>query len=459
MKLKGGRWAFVVGGIAIIVLGAGWYLRRPKVHFATRAEVEAVIDPALLKPPVTDPGAEARFTKLKAELTKVKSERPSTDAAVALYQSQQDFEKNRPAIVAALALLREGPAQPKHDPFKTDFLLFSEMKNLVKIITSAALADAAEGHGDPALQKMAIASEVSTRYADQAFTLIDHLVSLAMLAIVDHSAANLARSEQLSAAQLERLLAILPSFDPDRRLAKQVLIGEFQNYTVPLLPRMGSDLVGRASLEDFGAFGFKEDGQMRAGQYDAIETAKLASRLAMALLKDADVPYPKHDKGIAAEFEKITQALPEDNFSDKPPSLQRAANEFAYNFRMNNLPNSLGKLMISGVGIQAMQATSKERALRQATRALVALEIFRKRTGRYPDSLATLVSKGILASQPYDEMADGPLRYSLAKGLVYSVGTDSIDGGGDISRDFYPLDKDWGFRLVNISLIKPRKTP
>jgi hypothetical protein len=89
--------------------------------------------------------------------------------------------------------------------------------------------------------------------------------------------------------------------------------------------------------------------------------------------------------------------------------------------------------------------------LRSAVVALAA-ERFRLAQNRWPEGLDVLVNAGFLAAVPTDPFDGKPLRLKpTVDGLViYSVGQDRIDNGGNIDRD-HPSDPgtDVGFRLWN----------
>jgi hypothetical protein len=66
----------------------------------------------------------------------------------------------------------------------------------------------------------------------------------------------------------------------------------------------------------------------------------------------------------------------------------------------------------------------------------IACEIYRRRTGQFPDRLDQLVP-ALLPAVPPDRCDGQPLRYKLVDGkpLIYSVGDDKIDGGGKLPVD------------------------
>jgi hypothetical protein len=66
----------------------------------------------------------------------------------------------------------------------------------------------------------------------------------------------------------------------------------------------------------------------------------------------------------------------------------------------------------------------------------LALELFRRRHGRYPGTLGELVPD-LLPALPLDRIDGQPLRYRLIDGrpLIYSVGVDRQDDGGRLAVD------------------------
>jgi hypothetical protein len=83
---------------------------------------------------------------------------------------------------------------------------------------------------------------------------------------------------------------------------------------------------------------------------------------------------------------------------------------------------------------QAATAAERTGVFRDAALTAIALELFRRREGRYPDRLDQLVPR-FLPAVPIDPMDGQPLRYTLRAGqpLLYSVGHDRVDDGGKLN--------------------------
>ena len=80
-----------------------------------------------------------------------------------------------------------------------------------------------------------------------------------------------------------------------------------------------------------------------------------------------------------------------------------------------------------------MAKKSQSDAELQATRTILALRAYQLAHGRLPADLNALVPE-FLDSVPVDDFDGQPLRYSPELKIVYSVGENLKDDGGDDSR-------------------------
>jgi hypothetical protein len=95
------------------------------------------------------------------------------------------------------------------------------------------------------------------------------------------------------------------------------------------------------------------------------------------------------------------------------------------------------RLYISAIAIpnfsRATQTAIRREVERRMAVTAIALERFKLRDGRYPDALEKL-KPDFLSAIPMDSMSGKPLAYRLKDDgglLLYSVGEDGIDNGGD----------------------------
>jgi hypothetical protein len=74
-----------------------------------------------------------------------------------------------------------------------------------------------------------------------------------------------------------------------------------------------------------------------------------------------------------------------------------------------------------------------------ATQLLIALKAYQLETGTLPTSLNELVPK-YFSEVPKDLFDGNPIRYSLEKRIIYSVGKDLIDTGGSEERSWQAME-------------------
>jgi hypothetical protein len=94
-----------------------------------------------------------------------------------------------------------------------------------------------------------------------------------------------------------------------------------------------------------------------------------------------------------------------------------------------------------------LRAAIQERVAVAGTQLLLAARAYRLERGVLPESLEDLVP-GYLPGIPIDAFDGKPFRYSSEKGVIYSIGGDLVDDGGDSSQRC-PVRFDmleWGWR-------------
>jgi hypothetical protein len=112
--------------------------------------------------------------------------------------------------------------------------------------------------------------------------------------------------------------------------------------------------------------------------------------------------------------------------------------------------SSLTVRMLMPATMKVSEAECRQQANMRCTLAGLAVERFRIKHGRWPDTLEGVCEDGMLPEVPTDPYDGQPMRYKrVADGVViYSVGADGVDNGGNINRE-RPRDQgvDQGFRL------------
>ena len=92
--------------------------------------------------------------------------------------------------------------------------------------------------------------------------------------------------------------------------------------------------------------------------------------------------------------------------------------------------------------------------------AALAVERYRLSHGGWPDSLDALVP-AYLPRVPIDPYNGAPLRFvrKTDRVVVYSVGPDGQDDGGNVAKNPYKPGRDIGFRLWDVNRRRQRPTP
>jgi len=115
------------------------------------------------------------------------------------------------------------------------------------------------------------------------------------------------------------------------------------------------------------------------------------------------------------------------------------------------MPGSLLLKMMTPSIDRVITSTGRRRALADArcTDLAVALTRYRLEHGTYPPTLDALVST-FLSTIPADPFDGAPLRYHLTPdaAIIYSIGPDRVDDGGDIDNTDSHHPKDCGVRLT-----------
>jgi hypothetical protein len=70
-----------------------------------------------------------------------------------------------------------------------------------------------------------------------------------------------------------------------------------------------------------------------------------------------------------------------------------------------------------------------------ATQAVLAIRLYFAQRGRLPDRLEELIQAGLLTDAPLDPFSGKPLHYAHERGILWSVGDDGIEQGGDPEHD------------------------
>jgi predicted Zn-ribbon and HTH transcriptional regulator len=142
---------------------------------------------------------------------------------------------------------------------------------------------------------------------------------------------------------------------------------------------------------------------------------------------------PNKTKRLVAEFAREQIKNAESICYNQNSKSEMIKNRFPNNqvsalFRENFVGETFAPLLM----LQLQVAFNKKcinDIIFSTTQTLIAIKAYKNDTGNYPASLNDLVPN-YLTSLPQDPFDSKPLRYSLSKKIIYSVGPDGQDSGG-----------------------------
>ncbi len=253
---------------------------------------------------------------------------------------------------------------------------------------------------------------------------------------------------------LELLIAGLPPLSRMGEALAQSLRVKLTDWWIPSIRGLleeADDRKLRLSLPDeAGKWGLDFSGEagkafvrgLEAVQLDVIdpaETLGMVSRYYAKFVRNATGTWKGRIKGLDAEVERWRMKW-EEPYKDALRAVKqasaddRAVTEGEMAAFVQTLDNAMGR------GLLAMELPATNsfvgsyfefRAGREAARTVIALRLYEIRHGKLPATLAELVTDGILKRVPRDVFSDGELLYSRERRVVWSVGQDEKDDGGD----------------------------
>ncbi|GEM_PF-2779885 len=410
----------VVGAI----LASAFVLFTPKIGTATRAQIDAALPASLKVQDPPDPAAELRYERLVALVSSV------DDRDVSAAQGS-GAKPGDPAVLARVAakvraseglvaaLLREGGLRY---PLRTITTRFEEPTKLKAYAKALALAakDAA-GRGDHAASARLTA--LSLRYGDALLqgggVIIDSLVAIAVDAIAVRAAYQVDTAGGFDAQGRGAILALLPVQKGALPELGAAVRRDYQQMFLPVIV----DPKRYLTRETIEGTRDERSNDAPAGTFNPSETARLSGAIYDAGIAEASRTAHQAVGKAARLAEAAGAGLPEQN----PESNSLSA--FWYRLRMNVGKNTLGRQFASqAIVFDGLSMTGQRRAAnRNLLRAVLLL-----RMGRPAD-----------LPDPY---GPGKLRVDAKRRIVWSVGENGKDDGGDIGAKLGDRSPDLGYR-------------
>ncbi len=407
--MKRGLWA-AFWAIFVLALGAGCFVMlMPKIGHASRAEIEAVLPASLKVQDTPDPAGLDRYDQLVAIVSSLNYR--DTDQGLG-----SSLKPGDPAAVQRALAMGKGPMEEVKKildkgslryPERKVNMLFRDSPNLKSFAKLIALAtkDAVDrGDHDGAARYASLGLQYGAALRRGGGVLIDALVAIAAEGISAKAAYDAEMGGGFDPKGRAALLAQLPvETGPMPELGDSVR-RDFQTMFLPILLDPQGQMEALSVEANGGARDLDKPKSM-AGTFDPVATAKISGGIYAATIRDSALPLNKQTKAGQKLAEEARIGLPDHN-----------GPEFLYRLEMNMGRNTIGRSIAAMGGFEQLANVSRRRATeRNLVRAVLLL-----RSGQTP-------------SLP-DPYGTGKLRIDRKRRIVWSVGEDGKDDGGDIAK-------------------------
>lgn len=292
-----------------------------------------------------------------------------------------------------------------------------QLRRLGRLLALDARRAAAAGDGEIAMADVSALLGLARQTREVPY-LINELVALSMTGSAISTAGDLLADDPdlLSDEQLAGLAHQLVGLRPEIRLdGQQMLIEDLLQHLYTDDGNGG----GRLTAAGLQSIGYVNGlGGPRPGPLAPVAALFVANRGRIS--DEYDTWFGRVDAAVSKPLWRQREAV--ERLSRE---LSRRGESLLYQVRYLGLPMWMGPLLRTGVEPELVTQ------MRDALIVAIALELYHRRTGAWPQSLAELVPD-LLPRLPVDRFDGRTLRYRLVDGtpVVYSVGADGNDDGG-----------------------------
>jgi len=243
----------------------------------------------------------------------------------------------------------------------------------------------------------------------------------------------LASQDAVPYAVLERLLAQLPSApEADNALATTYRC-ELAYACLASLDRMRESIPEATNKLTLAVL----------QTFDEEATAQLLGECFATAIENTGRTWSDRDRSVHQDLAALQGSLKRDGlevWADIFPPADQELTEEEEKKKIEELraaaqwcPNLAGRMLVSMIMPAvhgALEHSFRARTEGNATRAIIATHMLRRKTKRLPHSARELVDQGLLKEIPVDFFSGKALRYSGTRGFLWSVGPDGVDNLG-----------------------------
>jgi len=260
--------------------------------------------------------------------------------------------------------------------------------------------------------------------------------SIAVEAIEDF-----ARDPGFSAVQCKEILAELsPAPDSDAYLASALKL-EFQHFDLSSLSQKPIESPQNDNSMNIGA-----ELRFKSSTFDPIKTAKQLTQLTLTEIDNSKRTWSQFDDAGDRIAQRAREIVGDDGTIQWESEVERQSGNVE-----NKTDNDVGLRLIALAGDSRfdIKISLRWRTMRNAVRALLASRIYRATHGGNLPSFASELTPQ-LGAWPTDLYDGQPMRYNPIQQVVYSIGPNLRDDGGDITGKWK------GQRDIGVSLALAR---
>jgi len=373
--------------------------------------------------------------------------------------------RNREALKLFEASLKKKRAQwPESDLQKTQ----PEMRALAEL-TRARLVEAELLSEDKKFPEAADSLEKSLKLTQLGIRAdgreLHYVLSTGARTLVQMAILRLASRAEVPVPLLERLLDDLPKLDSETNTFARVTRIGLARSAAAIDVRKLAEEWSKVPVTDRAMLLYPEDlrrpfkvlldpllvtahpkpfDEVAARKKDIFYTRVELTNIVSTWAKQEDIIQEERDETIEKLKEDIKPLM--ELVKDEPLPLSKQAAEGARGAYLQ-IENPIGRIFAGETPVvsDGVARVFRCRTEREAVRALLALIIFERKEGVLPLELSDLVNAKILDSVPFDPFANAPLSYSRDRRIVWSVGQDGVDNGGESEseRNWYTGDVFW----------------
>jgi hypothetical protein len=339
----------------------------------------------------------------------------------------EDLTTELAAVAPAFQQLREAmkdadaDAGPMAQIWTARRLDFVAIRTTAQWLMGAALVEVRQGHLEEALQNLEALSGMARMERDE-YTLVAQMIRVSVSTLGTATAWELLQAPGWTDAQLERMQKAWESFDL-LEAAEKGFLGE---------RAAGEELWARIrSPTNHGIWQVSGGGRGSPHSFDTLIGDFLVFPAYKLTSMDNDELF--HLRSMQDSIVALRLLRQHRSWKEARQGLDEV---FA---RLNKISNSPQRFryLISLISIpnfsRAAQTAIRAETERQLTATALAITRFQMRYGKFPSSLQELVPE-FLTAEPWDPMRGKALAYrrkSDGSFVLYSVGEDGVDNGGD----------------------------